>query len=159
MLCAEINTNSLPPFKSLCIGEQSTGFNWVNGKWKQTNFNSSRYVLEKIDYSSAMKSKNPIEIPISCKAAVATKVNSELTIVEACYLYYEFGVKPIIMINANMCYESFENGNIKDIDCTGKVKFKPNGLFVALPSNVSMDITNSNYKDSIAITVGTCGQL
>ena len=35
-------------FKTLCIGEKSTGFNWRNNEWNSTRFKPEKYFIEKL---------------------------------------------------------------------------------------------------------------
>lgn len=158
-VCAQVTTQTIQPFKSLCIGEQASGFNWNNGKWEHTKFIPEKYILQKIDYEEKMLSKNFLERPISCSKPKATNVDKEKDIVLACYAAIKFGEVASLFFDATDCYESFKDGKIQEIQCKGVGNFKPNGSFVMLPPYNSMDLSADNVKASLALTVGVCGIL
>jgi hypothetical protein len=158
-VCAQVTTQTIQPFKSLCIGEQASGFDWKNDKWEHTKFKPEKYILQKIDYEERMLSKNYIERPISCSKPKATNVDKEKDIVLACYAANKFGQVASYLFDAADCFELFKDGKIQEIQCSGVGKFKPNGSFVMLPSNISMDLSTGNEKDSLVLTVGVCGIL
>lgn len=89
------------------------------------------------------------------------KISEGGDLVTACYAFKEFGGSPRTNIEARDCIEGFSFGNIEMIQCRGIGNFKPNGLFVKLPSYVSMDVSSDGgkNKDSISLAVGTCGVL
>jgi hypothetical protein len=155
----QVNTLTLKPFKSLCIADFSTGFDWVNGKWIPKNYKSEKYIFEKVDYENQIKAVDFLDRPLMCEIPSATIVNSEKAIVKACYAFRNFGSKSMLASQAQTCYESFKNDQLELIQCPSLGNFKPNGLFVKLPSFISMDLTNKKEKDSIAVDVGSCGML
>lgn len=155
----QVTSMTIKAFTSLCIADSSTGFDWVNGKWIRKNYNSERYILQKIDYENQMKAADTLDRPITCDEPFASVVNSERAVVKACYSFRNFGSKSTILTQSQNCYESFKGGDLDLIQCPGVGNFKPNGLFVKLPSFISMDLSNKKEKDSIAIEVGTCSTL
>ncbi len=155
----QVPSMSLKPFTSLCIADSSTGFNWVNGKWIRNDYNPERYILQKIDYENQMKAADTLDRPITCDEPSGSVVSSERAVVKACYSFRKFGSKSIILSQSQNCYESFKGGDLDLIQCPGIGNFKPNGLFVKLPSFISMDLSNQKEKDSIVIDVGSCAVL
>jgi len=156
-LLAQVTPQTIKPFKSLCVDEKSTGFNWNNGKWEAATFNLSKYTLEKIDYNKQILSEKVIDRPLSCEKPTATNVDNEKDVVLACYAVNRFGRPTYNAIHAANCLESFKGGQIESIYCSGVGSFKPNGLFVKLPTPTALDLSDGNYKDSMVVSVGTCG--
>ncbi len=156
-VCAQVTPQTIQPFKSLCIADQESGFNWSNGKWIPAKFEPGKYILQKIDYEEKMLSKNSTERPMLCSKPSATNVDKEKDIVRACYAVQKFGGVIHNWFHANDCYESFKDGKIQEIQCSGVGKFKPNGFFVKLPSYISMDLSTGDEKDSMVLSVGICG--
>jgi hypothetical protein len=159
---AEITTASIKPFTSLCIADDSTGYNWRNGKWIQANFNTKRYLLQKLDYEKQINSENVIDRPLSCDKPTATIINASKNnvVVKACYSLRNFGSKLNVLAESQNCYESFKNGELELIQCPGLGNYKPDGLFVKLPSYISMDLSNNkDEKDSISLAIGKCSVL
>jgi hypothetical protein len=150
----QVTTMTIKPFTSLCMVDFSSGFDWGNGKWSPKNFKPERYLFQKIDYENQIKAAAVLDRPLTCDEPSATAVDLEKTIVKACYSLRNFGSKSMILTQSQTCYESFKNGDLELIQCPGLGNFKPNGLFVKLPSFISMDLSNKKDKDSIAIDVG-----
>jgi len=156
----EITVDSIKPFTSLCVGENSTGFNWIEGKWVRTNFKPEKYLLQKINYEKEMLSPNFNDQPLLCnKPSLQTYSSSGWAFVKACYVFRPFGTPLSMLTDAKQCLETFRNGSLDNINCEGIGLFKPNGLFVKLPSYISMDLRSSTSKDSMALEVGICSAL
>ena len=153
---AEVTTQTVKPFKSLCISDKETGFNWTNGEWGPVNFKSNKYVLQKVDYDAAA-SGEPSQRPLFCRPPkVGSESINNMYYVTACYSFSKFG-KPSSYIDMVNCSEIFNGGQLEHITCEGVGKFKPNGLFIKFPSSVSMDLRDTKDKDSMVLAVGTCG--
>jgi hypothetical protein len=159
LVFSQVTPQTIQPFKSLCISDQDTGFNWVNGKWITTQFTPDKYILEKLDYDKLMNATNYFGRPVNCSVPIASNLDAESSVVKACYSIRRFGSDALITIDALDCYESFKNKTLQGIYCPTQGNFKPNGLFVKLPSYISMDLSPKKVKDSIALSVGTCGVL
>jgi hypothetical protein len=155
---AQVTTQTVKPFKSLCISDKETGFNWSNGGWVAVNFKSDKYILKKIDYDSASASNDPSERPLLCKPPEVLYEYKNITSVRACYSFSTFG-RPTSAFDMQDCSEVFNNGRLERVDCKGIGRFKPNGLFIKLPSDTSMDLSDEKTKDSMVLAVGTCGVL
>jgi hypothetical protein len=70
----------------------------------------------------------------------------------------EFG-QPTLPMKAEMCVEEFEKTKIKQVDCSGFI-FKPDGSFMQSQTTVDLNPSpKDDYKDSLALTVGTCSTL
>jgi hypothetical protein len=158
-LFAQVTPQTLKPFKSLCIDEKSTGYNWNNSRWDVATFNLSKYTLEKVDYDKGMLSEKVIDRPLSCGRPTATNIDNEKDIVLACYAVNRFGRPTYNAVHAANCLESFKGGVIQSIYCSGVGSFRPNGLFIKLPTPTALDVSDSIYKDSMVVSVGTCGVL
>lgn len=158
---AEVTPQTIKPFKSICISNHETGFNWSNGEWMPAKFKTQKYILEKIDYEKEINASNSTERPFLCSAPKVQKIDEGSDLVTACYAISEFGGPPRTNLDARDCIEGFRFGNIQMIQCRGIGNFKPNGLFVKLPSQTSMDLSSDREKnkDSISLAVGTCGVL
>lgn len=159
---AQISTSTLRTFTSLCIAENSTGYNWRNGKWIQTNFNNEKYLFQKIDYDEKITSPNITDRPLLCNKPDVTSIenNGKNAIVKACYSMREFGAQVNVLLDSQNCYESYKNGELEVIQCSNLGNFKPDGLFVKLPSYISMDLSmNKEKKDSMTLVVGKCSIL
>jgi hypothetical protein len=159
MAHSQVTVQTLKPFKSLCISDQETGFDWKDGKWISKKFIPEKYILSKLDYEKAIASEKFIDRPMACGLPKVTKIDEKTSYVSACYAIYTFGSSPIIAVDAQDCIESFTNGNIDFVQCSNVGRFNPNGLFVKLPPSTSMDLSNKTSKDSISLAVGTCGVL
>ena len=155
LVFSQVTPQTIQPFKSLCISDEEIGLNWTNDKWITAKFTLDKYILEKLDYEKAMKSTNIIDRPLLCSTPSAT---TDVT-VKACYSIKKFGTVFSNVLIAGDCYESFKGESIELIQCPSRGNFKPNGLFVKLPSHISMDLSLKKEKDSIVLAVGTCGVL
>jgi hypothetical protein len=156
-LLAQVTPQTIQPFKSLCIAEETSGLDWENGKWKHTRFKGEKYILEKIDYEKAIISEKILDRPISCSKPNALKIVDDYFIVTACYALKNFGKVESNVIKAGDCLESLKGGIIQSISCKGVGMFLPNGSFIKLP--LVLDISTNKEKDSLAVSTGTCGVL
>ena len=155
---AEITIETLKPFKSLCIAEQATGFNWKEGGWILQRYIEKKYILQKLDYEREIAAAKFVDRPQLCTKPKVT-VYEKHAWVSACYIFNEWGEAPSLMINAQDCDESYVDDKLVAIKCQNIGRFKPNGLFVKFPSSESLDLSNSITKDSMVLSVGKCGVL
>ena len=155
---AEITTETLKPFKSLCIAEQATGFNWKDGSWTPQKFKGDKYIIQKLDYEREIAASSFVDRPLRCEKPTITG-SAAYTWVKACYAISEWGEAPFLFSQSRQCTELYVDEKLVSIQCSDIGRFKPNGLFVMLPSSESLDLSNSTSKDSIVLSVGKCGVL
>ena len=149
-------------FKTLCIGEKSTGFNWHNNEWKFARFNPGKYLIEKLKVE---KSGHTFfcwsEAQEQEKKTRYESADSALD--WGCYSVRE-GQQDLDPPHlAHLCLEEWTTVNgsfvLQTVSCEDdKIRFKPDGNFTAvLWSGTSGELAEkSNYKDSLSITVGRC---
>lgn len=153
---------TVPIFKTLCIEDKATGFNWKSGDWIQTNFKAGdKLLIQKIDMTT--NSKKPIEEQyIPCQQTELISSVDKYLYLKACYSVRNFGVEPLPghLLDGEMCYELLENNNLKSIMCQGKgITFHPNGDFIQT-RGVNIDpFPKDGYKDSLVLSVGKCSRL
>jgi len=160
--CGELDpVKSIPSFKSLCIEEQSTGFNWEKGKWVPTRFIENKYIIQKINLSSVKRKE---DVPFMCR-----KVLNEIPVFSnfnayGCYLVKRIGDDNVTIQNSKTCDEYYDMNtkNLTSIRCefVDNISFLPDGAFIKIP--YILDLTskpNNGYKDSMSIAVGTCSTL
>ena len=155
-----------PLFTTLCIAEKSVGFNWEKGDWVHTRFKAdSKYIVQKIDHDSQKYSQtNTINTPFFCSGIKpdSMEIGLEESAREACYSIRDHGRDVSLMLSAEKCFEKYnKHGTLTEVQCK-KIRFSPNGLFIAMPSDASMDLSKApknDYKDSLNIRVGTCSKV
>jgi hypothetical protein len=159
-VCADPSLPRLPYFKSLCVREKETGFNWKNGDWVQANFSPGKQILvQKIDVDAA-KDKAPLTEnmfqPCRPEESRDLKVVIHTT---ACYVVKEIGT-PTTILNVQMCTERFNYKHaLQDVRCE-QVTFQPDGGFIERPLYVDVDLhPPKDYKDSLALAVGRCTRI
>jgi hypothetical protein len=141
-------------FKTLCIGEKSTGFNWHDNEWNFARFKPEKYLVEKLRAERS-------ELTAFCWSEAKEKTRHEFAagaLDWGCYSVRE-GEQSLGPPNlAHLCLEDWKtlNGSLvlQTVSCE-EIKFKPNGNFNAVQWSGSL-AEESNYKDSLSITVGRC---
>ena len=145
-------------FKTLCIGEKSTGFNWHNNEWNFVRFKPEKYLVEKLN---AERSKGTLLCSYEAKEKKRYET-AESALDWGCYSVREgeqgLGGPP------HLCLEDWKmvNGSLmlQTVSCEedDKIHFKPDGNFTAVQWNGDRGelAEKSNYKDSLSITVGRC---
>lgn len=154
LLAATAVARPLAPFRSLCIPEKATGFNWESAGWVNANFKPQRKLLiQKVDVK-ANASKPVGERYLLCEEPTTVPITGG-SITKACYAIREHG-RPPAGLDGEMCYESFVEGQVKSIDCR-RVTFLPDGPYIELPWHMNIERRPAdNYKDSLVLAVGTC---
>jgi hypothetical protein len=161
----QFNFVRFPPFSTLCIQEDATGYNWQNKKWIQTNFKpTNKYIIKKIEiekYSGKDRSKSQL---ITCKNPSVIDVTQEgkkfTGFVDTCYEIKRMGEKASLFDN-QMCSEYWQDGRLEKISCrdhSSPFYFEPDGSFIQFPWHTSLGKTD-NEKDSLALSVGSCSQI
>ncbi len=140
-------------FKTLCIGEKSTGFDWRNNQWNFTHFKPEKYFIEKLKPERSART-------LLCWSDAQEKKRHEsndMALDWGCYNVREDESPGL----AHLCLEYWKavNGSLvlQGVSCD-EIKFKPNGNFNAVQWSGSdaQLAEKSNYKDSLSITVGRC---
>lgn len=145
----------LAPFKSLCIEDSATGFNWTAGKWKQTNFKAGdRYVVSKLSVDEIARIA-----PVSCASEKIAEPFFSMRSVAACYTIKPFGEEVAQYLDGETCQESYIDDVLVSVKCD-RLTFLPNGDFIKLPwhANISRKPKN-DYKDSLVLSVGLCSKI
>ena len=158
-----------PLFTSQCISKKETGFNWENNWWISINFQPGKiYMARKIDHSDkAFKGKDMMDTPYNCKG-IEDRIydlgffdNGDKAR-EACYTTKAHGSSESLFFSAEKCHERYDkSGRLKEVQCK-QMRFSPDGLFIRLPWEASMDLNpypDKGYKDSLNLSVGTCARI
>jgi hypothetical protein len=147
-------------FKTLCIGEKSTGFNWRNNEWNFTRFKPEKYFIEKLKPERSART-------LLCWSEAKEKTryeSADSTSDWGCYSVRE-GEQDLGPPHlAYLCLEDWKTVNgsfvLQTVSCEGgdKIHFKPDGNFDAVHwSGYNGELAEkSNDKDSLSITVGRC---
>ena len=133
------------PFKTLCVSEKETGFNWVSGDWVQANFKPEEKILIQKIVGSAP----------TCKPDVKDGMFGTT----GCYLIKSLGTSPTFLGIPENCDEISEKNSLKVVHCP-KISFHPNGRFIRFPwhADISDNPKNGN-KDSLILAVGKCSRI
>ena len=154
----------------LCITEESTGFNWKNNKWKQTNFIPVKYIVNRVDPASV----KVWQCPNSLDRGDDYYSTSQFLSTFGCYSIKRFGEDDFDRrFDCSETWTTYEKQNdeknpkvkkLESVDCNdGSVisqnfAFKPNGWFHTSIFH-SMLQRESTSKDSLSISVGKCSTL
>ena len=138
-------------FKTLCIGEKSTGFDWRNNEWNFTRFRPEKYFIEKL------KPERSARTALCWSDAQEKKryESNDMALDYGCYNVHEGDdhAGP-----AHLCLEDWKSVNgglvLQGVSCD-QIKFKPNGNFNAVQWSDDF-AEKSHYKDSLSITEGRC---
>ncbi|RYF83963.1 MAG: hypothetical protein EOO29_01390 [Comamonadaceae bacterium] len=144
-------------FKSICISDKETGFNWKSGEWVQANFKAgTKLLVQKLDIE-AYAARPPDERPHMCKPEPGTSFGT-LSTSRGCYLVKEMGA-PSSLLSAEMCDEILDKNNLNVVHCR-RFSFHPDGRFIQFPSHADISSNpKDDYKDSLALAVGKCSRL
>lgn len=157
-----------PFFTSQCIVKNSTGFNWEKNWWESKDYRPGKiFIARKIDHREhAFKGNNIFDRPIMCEKIedfildLGFFENNDKAR-DACYSIKEHGSTESLYLSAEKCIEVYDqSGKLKEVQCK-KIRFSPDGLFILLPSDVSMNLEPypKTGKDSLSLSVGTCARI
>lgn len=143
--------------KAICVREQSTGFNWENGRWVRTNFKpGNQFLIQRLNLE-AYASKPTLEQPALCQIEPVRQIGTT-KISKGCYQINDVGEPPVIFLS-EMCDEIVEGKQIVSIQCR-KITFNPDGGFIELPWHADISTSpRNNRKDSLVLSVGKCSRL
>lgn len=156
---AQAEQPAISPYETICVEEQSTGFNWENGKWQLTRFKAGTGILiQKLD-PAAFASKPMNERPIRCTAERSTTAGM-YTFIRSCYLVRESGMYSGSILSSKMCTEKFRGAELESVTCE-QITFHPDGDFVMRrpPDSDIRKNPDGGYKDSLVLSVGSCDRL
>lgn len=147
-------TREISSYSSLCIEDQAVGFNWRNGGWRKTNFESGgKFIARKLNSREV-----EVENPILCEPKVAQEFGS-LRKVSACYLIKSFGAQDEKILMGEMCDELYDGDQLLSIRCS-HLSFVPDGAFIKVPWHRNLDPKPANdYKDSLVVSEGKCSRI
>lgn len=139
-------------FSLLCVETGSTGFNWVDGNWQQTNFNLQNYVLRKVESTNAFLCER-------ATGEIHPSQRKEFGHAQGCYVFAEVGDTAL----PDACTENWylgdgsKNANLVSVVCDGfmDVSVRLSGVFV-VTRTYSYSDTDVRYRDSLALSVGKC---
>ena len=168
-LASAQGTAVIRPFHALCVQEKAAGLNWKDGAWVPANFGGDKrkLLVQKVDFA-ANASKPHGQRFVFCKAEAKRSQEADYMVVDACYMWREFGTELNVMFDADMCREFYIEGKLDHVACSsvnrgqGALTFHPDGNFIELPSGGNLNISakpKNDYKDSLAIAVGKCSRL
>jgi hypothetical protein len=146
-------------YSSICIEELSTGFNWQNKRWVQTNFKEETYIVSRIPVE---KYRTLVEARANNVYLCDDKSNEnnkygKTEFINECYSVTKIGQKPTLL-DANMCTEVWESTRLISVLCnkhSSKLTFQPTGNFIKQPWHSDLRSDEQN-KDSLALSVGKC---
>lgn len=138
-----------------CEGEEAVGFNWGDGRWQLTRFYENTFIFKKLDHTD--------DTNVGCRIGVANKfdsVSSDMMLLNRCYSVQRLGSGrgP----RAKGCAEWHVDGEIHSISCgrNDAYTFHPNEGLIVLPRFRNVESNpDDDYKDSLSIQVGQCGEI
>ena len=133
-------------FKTLCVSEKETGFDWQSGNWVQKNFKPGEQLLiQKIAGSDPF-----------CKADVTTDKSG---FSKGCYQIKVLGSPSSFLDIPEVCDEASEKNSLKVVHCR-RISFHPDGRFIRLPWHADIfDNPKNDTKDSLVLSVGRCSRI
>jgi len=145
-------------FTSLCIEDKSTGFNWRNGDWHQTNFMPNKYIVKKVKIDPTPGS-DTFQCYEDMKGKKNLSFDGKKIYDYGCFNIRDYGDKFTAFYN-QLCAQSYDDDeNIKGVDCH-MMNFQPNGAFIKSRFQSSLTSHPKNdYKDSLILSVGKCSVL
>ncbi len=168
-------------FTLLCEVEKSTGFNWKNGDWYQTNFiTGEKYIIKKHDKPLSIDSPDYVyEGGIKNWKCQYGQGKDEYSNIDGCYSIKKFGEKSRIH-NYSICREYWlkdkqSKSLLKSISCIivgTEWIISPNEWFHRNYVNSDLDSEPQGYtdesgvvlippdqKDSLMLSVGRCSEI
>lgn len=151
-------------FSSLCISEQSTGFNWEEGEWVKTNFILDKYLIKKIHQdklSSGLLWQCLGNDGKLIEEMLPFESGKETRFIKRCYEVKEFDEELSAPEFCSEYYRNNGNGDLKlyEIRCPeSNIYMRPNGRFT-ISNTRSIGDDLEDYSDSLTISIGHCSTL
>ena len=141
-------------YSTLCIEENSVGFNWRDNKWIKTGFIGSKYLVKKISHSE-LKEWQKKDLYDENYLYLDRK-DDEFRIMKNYYNIRRFGDE-LHPFDTVACWEGWDENELTGIDCP-KFKFKPDGYFHKSSIHGSLN-EKEDYKDSLSVSYGKCSKI
>lgn len=133
------------PFKTLCVSEKATGFDWTPGNWVQKNFKPGEQLL--------------IQKIVGQEPYCEADVTSGAFGTKGCYYIKALGSPASVFDFPENCDEISEKKSLKVVHCR-KISFHPDGRFIQLPWHMDIfDHPKNDRKDSLVLSVGKCSRI
>jgi len=155
-------------FSSLCIAEQSTGFNWEKGEWVRTNFILNKYLVKKIHQDKLSSGQLWQCLGNDGKRTeemLPFESGKETHLITRCYEVKEFGEELALPEFCSEYYRNNGNGDLKlyEIRCSqSNMNMRTNGRFTISNTKSIGDFPwddLEDYSDSLSISIGNCSTL
>jgi hypothetical protein len=151
----------------LCVEDDSTGFNWIDGKWTQTTFKQDQFVIRKTELSEPDSASCYWEIQFNDRPT--TRANeSDLGPTWGCYTLTVVGKPEALPWLCKEWWRSSDDtgpAEVFSVDCDGALgtfRFNPpGGEYVA--ANVwaapRLEPDPKEARDSLTLGIGRCSPI
>lgn len=144
---------------SLCIEDNSRGFNWVEGQWTPVNFTPRQHIIQKIDRSDERSERcysNLEQFPRNL-----TETSSM-----HCFSIHQVGNSPDQYTIWPCRENTWSDAQVYSVICNegfSSVRLQPTGEFVmstiiSVPEYRVGDVSQLK-RDSLSISVGKCSEI
>lgn len=145
-------------FSTICIGDQSVGFDWENNSWTPKRFVPEKFLIKKINIIKDDKAGTVCKPKLMSSKRVDLGENGAFEY--GCYNVMKVGGE-YYPYSSKVCSEIWQKKNGKlylyVVDCDD-IKFSPNGHFHQSSIHAGIE-EKEDYKDSMAVSVGSCSSL
>jgi hypothetical protein len=138
----------------LCAESGSTGFNWREGKWVNSDYNLERYIVQDV-------TDDPV-LGEYCQPTPPTAGDYGVVTGTRCFNQSSVGeVKSVFATTTCRIYYKTDMTTITTAYCEGgyaEIKFEPTGEFVMSRTYAAPDSdkTAVDQRDSLVLSVGKC---
>mgnify|MGYP003654778154 CR=1 FL=1 len=149
-------------FSSLCIEEDSVGFNWEDSDWQQVNFKKDTLIVRKLAGQALEDASASGQCVEFMRPKDRIYEDAGLKTLIGCYSTSKIGK----VAYPKWCEELYTKADgsweLWNIDCTDNqlgelISFRPNGGFIRHHISGNVDPNPKNdYKDSLSISHGKC---
>jgi hypothetical protein len=147
------------PFSVRCVESGSTGFQREGGKWTRKNFNAETMIVHKLAAGAQPSDKDDATYCIG-DAEDPPGGSDDFRALNACYGVGIEGEGATY----DWCTEYYDKTggawHLTLIGCTSpmmpRIRFIPNGQFIASDDQVNIDEASASHDDSIFMSIGRC---
>lgn len=138
----------------LCVEEGSTGFNWRNGDWVQTNYHLDQFIMKDVSEDPELGTFCSPEPPVEDEYGVIKG--------KRCFNQADVGEEPGVFGTSHCrVYYKPDMTTVRTVYCEGgyaEINFEAPGEFVLTRTYSAPDgaMTKSDQRDSLVISVGKC---
>ena len=138
----------------LCVEGGSTGFNWHEGRWVNTQYSLDQYIIQDVSEDTALSAY--------CESTEPTKTINGWTYADRCFNLSVVGEEKsfVSTMQCRTFYDEADNAASVMCDRSGptNIKFRPTGEFVLSRTFGVPDvrIPMPTERDSLVISVGKC---